>query len=269
LVSDLESELWFMRMKLWQLVAVGLALAPAGVSAQRLVGRAVESGTNTPVPNVEVRLENADGPVGRVVTDSAGRFMLRVAAAGTYRMITNHIGFAPVRADIELTAGDQVEIVLRLAATATTLPPVEVIARSRAPDAYLERNGFYDRKAEGFGVFRTREDIERRRPMVTTDLFTGLNGVRIFHVGIQGRDIRMTRGENPNCPPRIIVDRVIVRRGGPASDPNDPPLDALLQPVNIQAIEIYRSPSETPLEFGGSQVTCGAVVFWTQRGSAR
>ncbi|MGH7470629.1 MAG: carboxypeptidase-like regulatory domain-containing protein [Longimicrobiales bacterium] len=251
------------------LLIVLLALLPVTVQGQRLVGRVVESGTNTGIANVEIRLSNQDGPVGRVVSDSTGRFVLRVNTGGTYQLSTNHIGYGAVQSAIELTPGDQIEIVLRLSVAATPVAPIEVIARSRAPDAYLERNGFYDRKAEGFGVFQTREDIERRRPMVTTDMFQGLNGVRVFYQGIQGKDIRMTRGEDPNCPPRIIVDRVVVRRGGRASEANEQPLDMLLQPVNIQAIEIYRSPSETPLEFGGNQVTCGAVVFWTQRGSAR
>ncbi len=248
---------------------ITLLLLPASLSAQRLVGRAVESGTEKAVPNVEVRLENDGGPVGRVVTDSAGRFLLRVAAAGRYKLSTNHIGYAQITGEVELGAGDQVEVLLRLAVTATPLAPLEVVARSRAPDAYLERNGFYDRKSGGFGVFRTREDIERRRPFVTSDLFTGVNGVRLIYVGLQGKDIRMTRGEDPNCQPRVIIDKVIVRRGGKAGQASETQLDMLVQPTDIQAIEIYRSPSETPQEFGGNEVTCGVVVFWTQRGTAR
>jgi hypothetical protein len=248
---------------------VALLLVPASLSAQRLVGRAIESETNKPVQHVEVRLDNADGTMGRVITDSTGRFLLRMAAAGTYRLTTNHISFAPLKADIELTAGDQIEVVLRLAVAATTLPAIEVIARSRAPDAYLERNGFYDRKAGRFGVFRTLEDIERRRPFTTSDLFQGVSGVRVIYMGLQGKDIRMTRGEDPNCPPRVLIDNVIVRRGGRTSSQGEPILDALLQPQDIQGIEIYRSPAETPQEFGGNQVTCGVVLFWTKRGAAR
>jgi carboxypeptidase family protein len=246
-----------------------LLFMPASLSAQRLVGRAIESETNKPVPHVEVRLDNADGTVGRVITDSTGRFLLRVAAAGTYRLTTNHISFAPLKADIQLTAGDQIEVVLRLAVAATTLPAVEVIARSRAPDAYLERNGFYDRKAGRFGVFRTLDDIERRRPFTTSDMFQGVSGVRVIYMGLQGKDIRMTRGEDPNCSPRVLIDKVIVRRGGRASNQGEPILDALLQPQDIQGIEIYRSPAETPQEYGGNEVTCGVVLFWTKRGAAR
>jgi hypothetical protein len=250
------------------LTALVLAL-PSVLPAQRVVGRALDAATNRPVPFVEVRLESGERIAGRVVTDSLGQFVLRVTSPGTYQLSTNHIGYAAAKTDLELSAGVQTEVVLRLTTEATRLPAVEVIARSREPDAYLERNGFYERKAAGFGVFRTREDIERRRPFVTSDLFTGVSGVRVFHAGIQGKDIRMTRAEDPNCPPRVLVDNVIVRRGGKASMPNETPLDALLQPLDIQAIEIYRSPSETPQEFGGNEVTCGVVLFWTKRGSAR
>ena len=252
-----------------KLLIGALLLLPCGLPAQRVFGRVLDASTSKPVQNVEVRLISTDGPVGRVVTDSAGRFVLRSNLPGTYKIDTNHIAYAPVSASIELSAELQVEVVLRVSIAATELPPLEVIARSRAPDAYLERNGFYDRKAGGFGIFRTLEDIERRKPFVTSDLFQGVSGIRVIYSGIQGKDIRITRGEDPNCPPRIYVDNVIVRRGGRDSRPDDTPLDGLLQTIDISGIEIYRSPSETPTEFGGNQITCGVVVFWTKRGSRR
>lgn len=249
------------------LVGVALLWLPCGLPAQRVFGRVLDAGTAKPVQNVEVRLISNDGPIGRVVTDSAGRFLLRATLPGTYKLDTNHIAYAPVSASIELSAELQVEVVLRVSMAATELPPLEIVARSRAPDAYLERNGFYDRKAMGFGIFRTLEDIERRKPFATTDLFQGVSGIRVFHAGIRGKDIRITRAEDPNCPPRVYIDNVIVRRGGRDARTDDAPLDALIGPTDITAIEIYRSPSETPTEFGGNQVTCGVVVFWTKRGS--
>ncbi|HSL71592.1 MAG TPA: TonB-dependent receptor [Longimicrobiales bacterium] len=243
-------------------------IVPVAAQAQRIQGKVVEAGSNQPVPNVEVRLDNANGPITRMVTDSSGAFQLRVPAAGTYRLTTNHIAYAPIKADIELGANDQLELILRMAVAATELPPLEVVARGRAPDPYLERNGFYDRKSEGFGVFRTPEDIERRRPLVTSDLFGGISGVRVFYQGIAGKDIRMTRGEDPNCSPRIIIDNVTVRRSSRGGS-TDTPIDELIQPRDIQGLEIYRSPSETPQEFGGAQATCGVVLIWTKRGAAR
>jgi hypothetical protein len=244
-----------------------LSVLPAIVSGQRVFGRVLDAGTSKPVPNVEVRLTNSDGPVARVVTDSAGRFQLRANVAGTYALVTNHIAYAAVNSPIELRAENQVEVILRVAVTATELPAIEVIARTAAPNSFLERSGFYDRKASGFGVFRTPEEIALRKAFYTTDLLQGISGIRIFSLGgLRGKDIRITRAEDPNCPPRVYVDNVIVRQGGRNSRPDDPPLDALLGPNDIIGLELYRSPSETPTEFGGNQVTCGVVVFWTRRG---
>src|SRR5688500_5637832 len=109
-----------------------LLLMPCGLPAQRVFGRVLDASTSKPVQNVEVRLISADGPVGRVVTDTAGRFVLRSNLPGNYKIDTNHIAYAPVSASIELSAELQVEVVLRVSIAATELPPLEVIARSRA-----------------------------------------------------------------------------------------------------------------------------------------
>jgi hypothetical protein len=91
----------------------------------------------------------------------------------------------------------------------------------------------------------------------------------VTYAGIRGKDIVMTRGEDPNCRPRVFVDNVIVRRGGRTGNSDDPPIDLLVQPQDIAGIEIYRSPSETPRQFAANDVTCGVVLFWSKRPSVR
>lgn len=246
---------------------VALALLPAAAAAQVIQGKVVDRETGQPVPYVDVRIQNADPPVPPVVTDSTGTFSLRASRGGVYRLTTNHVGYAPIQADVEVGAGAMVELVLRLSVQPTELAAIEVVARGRAPDPALERNGFYDRKAGGFGVFRTPEDVERRNAFAPSDHFQGVSGVRVNYVDIRGKDIRMTRGEDPNCSPRIFVDNVMARRGGKSASPGDPILDVLVPAREILAIEIYRSPSEVPAEYGGPDVTCGVVIIWTKRGS--
>jgi hypothetical protein len=34
----------------------------------------------------------------------------------------------------------------------------------------------------------------------------------------------------------------------------------------MEAIEVYRSASEVPIEFGGNSASCGVIVLWTTRG---
>ncbi len=244
-----------------------LALFPAAAAGQRVVGRVLETGTDKPIANVGLRLENDGRIISEMITDSLGRFTLRANGSGTYLLTTNHIAFAPAKASVQLGATEQLEIILRLTVSPTELAPIVIVARSRAPDPALERAGFYDRKSEGFGVFRTPEDIEKRKPYATSDLFQSINGVRMVYLGLRGKDILMTRGEDPNCMPRLIVDNVIVRRGGRYARTDEPILDQIVQPQEINAVEIYRSVSETPRQYQALDVVCGVVVIWTKRGS--
>jgi hypothetical protein len=252
------------------LMALLLLSFPGLASAQRVVGRVVDATTGASIANADVQVENAQNVAVRSVSDSSGQFMIRLrTGAGRYRVSARHLSYAPTAAEVELGEQDQVEVIIRLAVTALELPPLEVVARSRAPDPFLERSGYYERKAARSGAFIDPEEIERRQPMNTSDLFHRISGVRVVMLGgIRGNDIRITRGEDPNCSPRIYIDRVIVRRGG-RNDPRDASLDALIHPPNLHAIEIFRSPSEIPTEFGGVNVGCGVVVIWTKRGAAR
>ena len=242
-------------------------LLPAAASAQVVQGRVVDAASGNPIPGVEVRIDAPDRPDVAAVSDTTGRFYLRATAGGVFRLRTSHVGYAPVVAEVEVGSGALVEVLLRLSVQPTELAPIEVVSRGRAPDAFLERSGFYERRGGGFGVFRTPEDVERRNVFAPSDLFQGVAGVRLNYVGIQGKDIRMSRGDDPDCSPRIYIDNVIARRGGRAASTADPPLDALVAPSAILAVEIYRGPSEVPVEFGGSDVTCGVVIIWTKRGS--
>jgi hypothetical protein len=249
-------------------IALLMVLLPGAVWAQRVVGRVIDASTNSAVPNVQIRVESNDGePVG-AVSDSAGRFVVRLRGAARYRVVARHVSYAPTTADVEVGAQDQVEVLIRLSVTPLQLPPIDVVGRSRVPDPFLERVGYYERKSVGQGVFIDPDEIERRRPFYTTDLFRSINGVRVIPLGsVRGNDVRITRGEDPNCPPRVYIDRVLVRQGGRVVS-GDTPIDGLIQPSNIHSIEIYRSPSEIPTEFAGIGVRCGVVLIWTKRGSA-
>ena len=48
----------------------------------------------------------------------------------------------------------------------------------------------------------------------------------------------------------------------------EPELDDVVRPDDIEAIEVYRSASQVPAEFGGNSMftRCGVIVIWTRRG---
>ncbi|HEX5726903.1 MAG TPA: hypothetical protein VFX98_15620, partial [Longimicrobiaceae bacterium] len=68
----------------------------------------------------------------------------------------------------------------------------------------------------------------------------------------------MSRAGN-NCPPRLFLDGVPASTGGP--------IDEVIEPMNVEAIEVYRGAAEIPAQYGGSSSACGVIVIWTRSGS--
>jgi len=76
--------------------------------------------------------------------------------------------------------------------------------------------------------------------------------VQVTPVGTRGARI-MLRG---SCMPTVLIDNMAVQ--GAASD-----LNAVINPTDVAAIEVYNSANETPAEFRRSG-SCGTVVIWTK-----
>lgn len=114
-------------------LAVSLIFAPTALAAQSVVGRVVEEGASSPVLGAFVRLlDNADRPVAGVLTDSAGRFLLRAPNAGRYRVRSELIGRETVTSEpLELTTNATRELVLRAPLAPVALEAVEVAGERR------------------------------------------------------------------------------------------------------------------------------------------
>lgn len=66
------------------------------------------------------------------------------------------------------------------------------------------------------------------------------------------------------CLPTVVLDGVVLRAGGyrrPAGDL----VDDLLNPFNIEAIEVYPSPAGVPVQYAGYLSPCGVIIAWTRR----
>ena len=63
------------------------------------------------------------------------------------------------------------------------------------------------------------------------------------------------------CGPRVILNGIELNR----PDTRDPtPIDDIVAPADLLAIEIYRRPSQLPARFGGAMSACGVIVLWTK-----
>jgi hypothetical protein len=188
--------------------------------------------------------------------DDKGTFRLSGLPAGTQSIEVRQIGYAPRRYAVDLSPNRESHVAATLVEHAVVLKGVEVTARRASRDL----TGFEDRKRRGFGTFLSREDIERRGAISTTDLFRALPGVQVMWDGT-GYVVQMSRATSMgSCPVQYYIDGTPFHSSG-----ND--LDQIVNPNDIEGIEIYKSGSETPVQFqGAGGGPCGTVVIWTKRG---
>jgi outer membrane receptor protein involved in Fe transport len=124
--------------------------------------------------------------------------------------------------------------------------------------------GFYDRRDIGMGKFIGPKEIAEKPVFGTTDLLRNIPRVQIRQRPFGGSEV-VIRGAGAVsltgggvCYPKVVVDGNVILRGEPAR------LDQVIQPSEIEAIEVYRGPSETPLQFGGISSPCGVILIWTR-----
>lgn len=276
-------------------VVLALAIVPPG-SAQQLHGRVLDWESREPIAASVVSLVAANGAqIAAAASDDAGHWNIEVPAPGRYYLSAKRIGYQPwTSAPLDVTQSDDLAFVVRLRRVAITLHPIEVSAQSMR--RYLERAGFYERQRADFGHFITPEAIDKRRAARITDLLLSVPGVNLVRMttGSVGALFVQLRGSNISdggvCRPRVFVDGVLFARGD--SRPARPEgnasverrveeqiqqldqgmsLDDIGHPSTIAAIEVYRSATQVPVQFGGTSVgtLCGAIVFWTKTGTQR
>ncbi len=265
--------------------AISLATQPGGACAQVLTGHVIEGESGKPVRHATLELLDQRARIlVRVNVDSAGAFRVRQWEPGKYQLKAKALGYATASsAAFDLATGDVVDVTIRLDADAVRLEPVVVNARARETLAEMALAGYYDRRAAGqrmgAGRFLERSTIAQRGRTLTQVLAT-VTGLRVLYlegctapvvsmVGNAANRLQQARGMSrlraDNCQPlnvcraSIYIDGVEMMYNEAVSIDHAVPLDW------IEAIEVYRRPSETPAEFLG-RASCGVVAIWTRRG---
>jgi TonB-dependent Receptor Plug Domain. len=223
--------------------------------ARAELGRYAVTGTvravaGQPVAGAQVRLF---GTTRAVTTNDAGEFRLAGLAGGTQAVEVVALGYYPYRTRVEV--GDATpSLAVRLERAAVVLDSMRIIAkRQRNPQAqsYLE---FDDRAASGRGQYITEEEIARRQPFETSDLFKLVPGVKVIGFGSDAK-IAAARGRatlgNTECPLDIFIDGVRAQM----TDLNTLPPEAL------HGAEIYTVASAPAKYRVGA---CGALFLWTK-----
>ncbi|MBV9773717.1 MAG: carboxypeptidase regulatory-like domain-containing protein [Gemmatimonadetes bacterium] len=238
-------------------------LLPAAGRAQAVRGRLLESGAERPIVRGVVRLMTLDSSeVARAVTDTAGAFEMQAPRPGEYFLAASALGYERSTTDPIVVRPAGLRVRLLVEPTPIGLDPVVATATPRAYDPNQE---FHDRmRRRTSGRFITREQIERGRPVVTTDVLRGVPGLKVKllkgNLVIEAshplslRDVWLEEG----CYPVLYLDGTSVEKTA---------INAV-QPRDIEGIEVYADGAAIPAEFNSSMGSaCGVIVIWTRHGS--
>jgi hypothetical protein len=243
-------------------IFVAAALAgPSALRAQTVEGRVIDPATERPIAEATVAVLTESGRVvAQTVGDTAGNFVVALRGPGEYRLRADRIGYRRVTSQ-GFTVGprEALKVDLHLSAGAVELAPLVITSRPEPPRVLsLERSGFYERERHSPGVFMRREDVNRSRGMRMSDVLATIPGVR--RATVQGRSaISLGRSGMGSrvCAPAVFID------GQPLVRPES--IDDIVHVAAIEALEVYRGPSQTPARFAGQESGCGVVVIWTQQ----
>lgn len=238
-------------------LAAGAHLASGQAHSGAVIGVVTSLPTHQPLTGARVEIAGSNR---RTLTDSAGKFRVANLPAGTVTVKVRAIGYEPMTAAVAIPAGSIVQVDFAFRAI-VELPAVRVDASALGPrDARLR--GFHDRRAAGFGRFVTRADIEKRFPGDSRDLLRGMPGVRVV-----GNRIQMASGmsSSSNCRVQYFVDGI--HMGANAAASND--FFVQFRPHDIEGLEVYRGPAETPVAFSRGGAECGVIVIWTRAPGGR
>jgi hypothetical protein len=214
---------------------------------------------------VGVEVVAVDNPNARARTGAGGAFRIDSIKAGPHLIRFRRIGIVPLTVSVVVQPNTTTSV------DAIVAPMTVVLARItvQAPSGELLSlpSGVADRARNGIGHFITAAQIAKQSPRETGDLFRRIAGLQVS--GLPGREyVSNTRGTTvifdaiddngahkttTNCSKgmSVFVD-------GAPSDSN---IDNVA-PGDIEAIEIYKDPVETPVTL--PQSPCGLIYIWTK-----
>ncbi len=249
----------------------GSLAVPGAVAAQEFRGEVVDEAGNR-LSDVSIGLFAGDrGMVADAVTDEDGAFSVVAPSAGTYTVHFTRTGFRSVSGGpYRLDPAEPLEAVVVLYRAPAVLPGLEVDVQGQS--RRLRLAGFYERRAEGFGRFLDRLEIERRGNVRMIDLLEPLPGLSVE------RGFGMTGPEellNPplwygraglRCVPALWIDGMLVRTGGFDAPPLRP--DDFVWALDVEGIEFYGGPAQVPIEYSRS-AGCAVLIIWTREPGTR
>ncbi len=236
------------------LVAVGIpaaaaAQAPVPLPVQFELKGVVLDVARIPIQGAEVAASSKGAMVAQVLTAKDGSFTLVALPGGPLSLHMRRLGYLPetIQIQVGLTGQAPLDIILKAAPADLN----EVVINAAEMGGLAEFNE-HKRQARGFAKFFDEEDIRKRGPMVSSDLFRAVTGVTV-RSGNNGVNTIRIHG----CQPIVWIDGQRVP---------DAELDEVVSPGDIAGIEFYTSMAGTPAKYVERTARpCGALLIWTKR----
>lgn len=248
-------------------IAVLVATGP--LSAQAVVVGSIRSELDgKPIAGAELTIANL---LVRERSLADGRFQLNPLPPGEYRLAIRAIGFRSLTTTMVVTGTDTVRVDVSLSQAAVRLPTLNAEA-PEAPSAVLRL--LREHRDRHLGRFLDRALLAQHEAASFPSVLRAVAGVAVIpvrgamhaatHRGVTSLDPRqLVPGLPPACYLAVFRDGIRIWAPGMAGGPPD--LEKI-RPHELQAVEIYRGPSETPLEYSGTGGVCGALVLWSRTG---
>ncbi|MES2178942.1 MAG: carboxypeptidase regulatory-like domain-containing protein [Gemmatimonadota bacterium] len=230
---------------------------PRGATLAGLVRGDSLSGLR-PVANAEVMLLDV---AKTVTTNEQGQFQLVGIPPGEHRLVVRRIGYTPVDVPLSFAANERITRNIDLSRV-TTLDSVRIVEQARA------LRTFEDHRKLGLGHFFDRDELAKKEGRTMAALMSDILGVKVVRPPVgSAAYVSTTRrppslGQGKSCYSRVYLDNVMIygnRDGEPLFDINS------ISPDQIEAIEVYSSPSQIPNMYAGLNTDCGVLVIWRRR----
>lgn len=252
---------------------VVLTVDPTQSPVSRLRGRVVsmDSGSG-PILDAEVMLR---GAAQGVRTSANGEFLLDTVPVGVHVVQVRRLGYTPISATVTFRVGIDEEAQFALGRV-RVLDSVRVEAEAAIPS-------FEENRKQGLGQFFTRAQLAQLENRSFSAALTNFRGTAFVQgkttpsvwlvsgrgpKSVSGSTLKqpdgedLARGAQLACYARIILDNTIMYYGRD----REPLFD--LRSINasqLEAVEYYSGPSETPSQYAGLNTNCGVLVMWTRR----
>jgi hypothetical protein len=252
--------------------AVLVLITPVMTHAQAaLTGIVRDDSTARPLAGVEILVQTTSH---RGVTNQSGRYELTGLRAGVYQVIFRQVGYVPVRMDVLLRDGETTRANAILVRSEVILDPIVVTGETPRPRGNM-LDAFEERRAMGFGEFIDSETLRRSEHLRLTDVIRRHSRIELRYVCFNplGGSIDRCRDEKgwiaynhgristggQLCPMHVMLDGHLITRNGPVD------LRTFFPINELEAVEIYRSMAQVPVQFADPETRCGIIVAWTRR----